>query len=409
MDTERVSEIKNLNANVRSDLNLRAPNLAILVCAVVVACVGMNMDSSPVVIGAMLISPMMGPIVGMGYAFGSGDSKLLGTAFKLFLTEVLFVLVASTLYFFASPLKELNDQILARTAPTLWDVIIAFFGGLAGIIAASKQDGGNVIPGVAIATALLPPVCTVGFGITQMNLHYILGAGYLFLINIFFIMLATVVGTAYFRIKNGEHVKLSLKHKIWGTVIAIVIAVPSGISAFSIVKQSYAETQLKEFVSAELNDEYVAKQNVDDGKIELSLIGSHLDDKKIKQLTEKLSDYHLDNYDLNINQMTRGNYITAKEFKSYMKESSSDSVSDQGNNQDSEELNQLQNQVENKFSSDVDRVAVGNLDEQGDNKQSVLIIYLNNDDSKVKEQIKKYVSDQAEHEGVKVAVTFKSA
>ncbi|AQW21021.1 DUF389 domain-containing protein [Lentilactobacillus curieae] len=331
MDTERVSEIKNLNTNVRSDLNLRAPNLAILVCAVVVACVGMNMDSSPVVIGAMLISPMMGPIVGMGYAFGSGDSKLLGTAFKLFLTEVLFVLVASTLYFFASPLKELNDQILARTAPTLWDVIIAFFGGLAGIIAASKQDGGNVIPGVAIATALLPPVCTVGFGITQMNLHYILGAGYLFLINIFFIMLATVVGTAYFRIKNGEHVKLSLKHKIWGTVIAIVIAVP------------------------------------------------------------------------------RGNYITAKEFKSYMKESSSDSVSDQGNNQDSEELNQLQNQVENKFSSDVDRVAVGNLDEQGDNKQSVLIIYLNHNDSKVKEQIKKYVSDQAEHEGVKVAVTFKSA
>ncbi len=169
-----------LGQNVRKGLNFTWSTQAILFCAIIIACVGLNVDSPPIVIGAMLISPLMAPVVGIGYGVGNRDPKILARSTRLLLIQVTVAVVGATIYFFISPLNATSAQLLARTEPTLWDVLIAIVGGFAGVISSAKKDGGNIVPGVAIATALMPPLCTVGYGISHLNSTFILGAGYLF-------------------------------------------------------------------------------------------------------------------------------------------------------------------------------------------------------------------------------------
>ncbi len=177
--------------NVVSNISFRGSNLWILACAIIIASIGLNVNSTAVIIGAMLISPLMGPIVGAGFALGTYNFSLLKKSFKNLLIATFVSLTVSAIYFYVSPFKDVQSELLARTAPNIYDVLIAFFGGLVGVIAITRVEKGNPIPGVAIATALMPPLCTAGFGLATFNFSYFFGAFYLYTINCFFICIAT--------------------------------------------------------------------------------------------------------------------------------------------------------------------------------------------------------------------------
>ncbi|MDY6436521.1 MAG: DUF389 domain-containing protein, partial [Bacteroidales bacterium] len=170
--------------SIRKNIEFRGPNVVILACAIIIASVGLNVNSIPVIIGAMLISPVMGPIMGMGLGLGTEDKTLLLDSLKNFGIMVVISILASSVFFLLSPLTlENQSELLARTKPTIYDVLIALFGGFAGILETSRKDKGTVIAGVAIATALMPPLCTVGYGVSRLNITFIGGALYLFIIN----------------------------------------------------------------------------------------------------------------------------------------------------------------------------------------------------------------------------------
>ncbi|MBE0644722.1 MAG: DUF389 domain-containing protein, partial [Bacteroidetes bacterium] len=188
-----IEEFDRIHETITKDVIFKGTNLWILVFAIIVASVGLNMNSTAVIIGAMLISPLMGPINGMGYSIATYNFPLLRIAIKNFSFAVGASLLASTAYFAISPLSTAHSELLARTSPTIYDVLIALFGGLAGIVAISSKHKGNVIPGVAIATALMPPLCTAGYGLASAKFDFFFGAIYLFTINTVFIAISAVV------------------------------------------------------------------------------------------------------------------------------------------------------------------------------------------------------------------------
>ncbi|MBL7687114.1 MAG: TIGR00341 family protein, partial [Bdellovibrionaceae bacterium] len=178
---------------IRDNVNLTSANAWSLIFAIFIASIGLNVNSVAVIIGAMLISPLMGPIVGAGLALGVNDFSLLRRSILNLAYAVGISVVTSTLYFLISPLSEIQSELLARTRPTFYDVLVAILGGAAGIVATSSKERGNAIPGVAIATALMPPLCTAGFGIAKGEIGYLVGALYLFVINSIFICISTYV------------------------------------------------------------------------------------------------------------------------------------------------------------------------------------------------------------------------
>lgn len=229
------------DSSIRKNIAFKGPNVIILACAIVIASVGLNVNSIPVIIGAMLISPVMGPILGLGLGLGTEDRHLLRDSLKNFTIMVVVSILASSLFFLLSPLTlENQSELLARTNPTIYDVLIALFGGFAGILETSRKEKGTVISGVAIATALMPPLCTVGYGISEVNLTYIGGALFLFLINASFIALATFLAVKLFKfpavqLSDENHQRIT---KNWYFVILIVIIVPSIITAVNVVREN---------------------------------------------------------------------------------------------------------------------------------------------------------------------------
>lgn len=229
------------DSSIRKNIAFKGPNVIILACAIVIASVGLNVNSIPVIIGAMLISPVMGPILGLGLGLGTEDRHLLRDSLKNFTIMVVVSILASSLFFLLSPLTlENQSELLARTNPTIYDVLIALFGGFAGILETSRKEKGTVISGVAIATALMPPLCTVGYGISEVNLTYIGGALFLFLINAIFIALATFLAVKLFKfpavqLSDENHQRIT---KNWYFVILIVIIVPSIITAVNVVREN---------------------------------------------------------------------------------------------------------------------------------------------------------------------------
>ena len=224
--------------DIRKDVPFRGPNAFILFLAIMIASLGLNVNSIPVIIGAMLISPLMGPIIGFGLSIGTNDIELLKSSLRNFLAMVLISIFGATVFFIISPLEMENPtELLARTNPTIYDVMIAFFGGLAGIIEKSRKDRGTVISGVAIATALMPPLCTAGYGIANLNWHYTLGALYLFFINSVFIALATLLAVKYLRypvVSESDSRKARRgKHLIW--IMTIIIIIPSILSGITVI------------------------------------------------------------------------------------------------------------------------------------------------------------------------------
>ena len=244
----------NASLSIRKNIAFKGPNVFILACAIIIASVGLNVNSIPVIIGAMLISPVMGPILGFGFGLGVQDNRLVKDSLENFGVMVAISIAASALYFILSPLNLENpSELLARTNPSIYDVLIALFGGIAGMLETSRKERGTVIAGVAIATALMPPLCTVGYGLSILNWHYVLGALYLFLINSIFIALATFLTAKYLRFPlvietevDGKRQRLS-KRAI--AFILLVMIVPSIFSAIRMVQENNFRIHAERLVS----------------------------------------------------------------------------------------------------------------------------------------------------------------
>lgn len=269
---------------VLDGVSFKGSNIIILIIAIFIASLGLNTNSAAVIIGAMLISPLMGPIIGMGFGLGTYDFDLIKRSFRNLAMAATFSVIASTLYFLISPVSEGRSELLARTSPTIYDVLIGFFGGLAGIVAMACKKKGNVIPGVAIATALMPPLCTAGYGLATWQLHYFFGAFYLFLINSIFIGYATTVGVKFlgFKQRTFVHETTKIKVKRYVTIIIVVTLLPSIWLTFTMVRDSYFVNSANNFINTEFvfpNTQVLNKNaEVKGGKkfIRVTLIGEQL-------------------------------------------------------------------------------------------------------------------------------------
>lgn len=239
--------------SIRDGVSFRGTNLVILVLAIFIASLGLNTNSTAVIIGAMLISPLMGPIIGLGLGIGITDFNLLKRSARNLVIAAIFSMLASALYFLISPVAEGHSELLARTSPTIYDVLIGFFGGGAGIVAIGSRSKGNVIPGVAIATALMPPLCTAGYGLATLQMHYFFGATYLFLINSIFICLATFIGVKLMKFKPVATVNPERAKRVRRLVytLALLTLLPSVYLTYLMLRQSRFEINANRFVSEE--------------------------------------------------------------------------------------------------------------------------------------------------------------
>jgi uncharacterized hydrophobic protein (TIGR00271 family) len=286
----------------------KGTNLWVLVFAIFIASLGLNMNSPAVIIGAMLISPLMGPIMGIGLGAGVNDLALIKKALKNFLYATIVSLTTSTIFFFVTPLNDAYSEILARTTPNVYDVLIAFFGGLAGIVATSSKQKGNVIPGVAIATALMPPLCTAGFGIATLKPVYFFGALYLFIINTVFIALATFVTVRLlkFPYKHLPDERAESRSKKIIAVIVIITIAPSIYFAYDVVKSDRFTKRANQFIEAEavFPGNYLLKKNIDAASNSIGLLygGNEIKQGEVEKLKAKLKDYELDGTKLEVKQ-----------------------------------------------------------------------------------------------------------
>ena len=289
-------------ASIREDVSFRGTNILILVLAILIASLGLNTNSTAVIIGAMLISPLMGPIIGIGLGVGIHDFGLIKRALRNLVIAAGFSVVASTLYFLISPVSEGHSELLARTSPTIYDVLIGFFGGGAGIVAISSKSKGNVIPGVAIATALMPPLCTAGYGIATWQLNYFFGAFYLFLINSIYIAFATFIGVKLLGYKGQDVTNDNRARRVRQIVyiLAILTMLPSIWLTINMFRDSRYKMRAEQFVNEECRfpDTQVVSDRIsnEDGQkvITLTLIGRQLPADSLElALSSRLRFYNL--------------------------------------------------------------------------------------------------------------------
>lgn len=307
LDDEKENVEKVIN-DVISDVEFKGTNLWILVFAIFIASLGLNVNSTAVVIGAMLVSPLMGPIMGLGMGMAINDLALLRKALYNYVFALVVGLTTSTIFFSLSPLREASAEILARTSPNIYDVLIALFGGFAGILAVASRKKANVIPGVAIATALMPPLCTAGYGIANWNFAYFSGAIYLFVINTVFIALATLVTARFlkfpFKHLPNERDELIAKRIVWGVVILTIL--PSLYFGYDIVQQNRFTQRANRFVENEavFPNDYLLKKTIDakNHAISLTYGGEFITEDKIEQLRSKLPAYDIGKATLEIKQ-----------------------------------------------------------------------------------------------------------
>ena len=287
--------------SIRKGVEFKGANLWILIFAIFMASLGLNVNSTAVIIGAMLISPLMGPIMGVGLSVGMNDFELMKRSLKSFLITTAFSVATATIFFFFAPIAGSQSELLARTSPTIYDVFIALFGGLAGVVALSTKEKGNVIPGVAIATALMPPLCTAGYGLASGNLIYFLGAFYLYFINSVFISLATFIGVRVMHFQRKEFVDKTREKTVRKYIILIVILTmcPAVYLTYGIIKETFYEAAANRFVSEQLDFENTQvldkKINYDRKEIRVVLIGPEVPEASISIARSKLKDYKLEN------------------------------------------------------------------------------------------------------------------
>lgn len=307
-----------VNSNIQKGIMIRGTNLWVLIFAIFIASLGLNTNSTAVIIGAMLISPLMGPIIGMGYSMGVYDFNLLKESLRNFMFMIVVSLITSAIFFTLPLISSTQSELLARTQPTTYDILIALFGGLAGMVAQTRKDRtGTVIPGVAIATALMPPLCTVGYGLATLQFRFMLGALYLFTINSIFIALASFIVTRVMNFNMIGELEPDKLKKLKRAMVAVIIIVtlPSVLIAISIIQRSAFEANYRNFVDeafkydntfvVESKYEYNAnprKQSL----IEVRLFGEPLSDNVINNIRGQMSSvYHLPKVDLVVRQSSQ--------------------------------------------------------------------------------------------------------
>ncbi|MDN3674009.1 DUF389 domain-containing protein [Flavobacterium branchiarum] len=303
---------KKVIENITSSISFRGSNLWILACAILIASVGLNVNSTAVIIGAMLISPLMGPIVGAGFGLGMYDFELVKKSIKNLLIATFVSLAISTLYFYASPFKEAQSELLARTSPNIYDILIAFFGGLVGVIAVTRVEKGNPIPGVAIATALMPPLCTAGYSLALGNISYFLGAMYLYAINCVFICIATFIIVKFLQYPVAQQLDLKREKQVkYGiTILIMLMILPSIYFAYQLFIEKSYRLKTEVFIKKEFTDHdypLIYKKvdyNSNPKKIELAFLSKKFNNEEISELNKKLIDYNLPNTQLLIQQDT---------------------------------------------------------------------------------------------------------
>ncbi|MCB0409665.1 MAG: DUF389 domain-containing protein [Flavobacteriales bacterium] len=297
---------------IKKDIDFKGVNVWVLGASIVIASIGLNVNSTAVIIGAMLISPLMGPIVGVGLAVGINNFQMLTRSLKSLGTAVLISVVISTLYFLLTPFGEVQSELIARTRPNLLDVMVAIFGGVALIVAKTQRGTvASVIFGVAIATALMPPLCTAGYGLANGNWQFFLGAFYLFLINSVFIALSTWLIVKYLKFPLATYMDPVRQKKVknYILIISLLIIVPSGFTFWNTIQESIFESNAELFISENFTfegSEVINKKinyNTDEGsKIEVFMIGETLSNKTERELNKKLSKYSLEGVELKIYQ-----------------------------------------------------------------------------------------------------------
>ncbi|MDY5035612.1 MAG: DUF389 domain-containing protein, partial [Prevotella sp.] len=300
---------------ITQGVTFRGPTLWVLVFAIFIASLGLNVNSTAVIIGAMLISPLMGPIIGMGLAVGINDISLLRTSAKNFAVATAISVLTATVYFLISPLSDASSELLARTSPTLYDVLIATCGGAAGIVALCTKGKGNVVPGVAIATALMPPLCTAGYGLATGHLLYFLGAFYLFFINTVFISLSTYIGVRLMGFERRKFMTQKAERKARRIIMVLVVVtiLPAILMTYSIVSKSIIDNNISRFVHNELSQPgtQIISSSIDNGKSTLSLVavGREINDSTARKAERMMAQYGLEKYTLNIIQGEQGDSL----------------------------------------------------------------------------------------------------
>nr|WP_314080898.1 TIGR00341 family protein [uncultured Leptotrichia sp.] len=386
MEKIKHEKYKILKRNIIEDSDFTKETMFILICAMIIASIGLNTNSVAVIIGAMLISPLMSPIQSLGLGLSNGNLKRVYVSLFRLGIFILISVVSSTFYFLVSPINDATPQILARTYPTLWDVLIAIFGGTAGVIGKTEEDGGNVVPGVAIATALMPPLCVVGFGIAHGNLKIFLGAGYLFIINVFFIMIATLVGLIVYSGNIFEaRNKISIKKQIIFYIVSLIIIIPSIYTATTLVQDTARENSLKKFISRELKNHYVFDNSINkkDKTVTLKIVGDTFKKQDIEKLEKKLEKYYkLKNYKLKIQQLSNEKYLTAQDLSKYLNEEktkeNTESVALPSKNEDQaileSDLKTVENVLYKNFSNSISGVKIGKLIDTNNNENFVVLV-----------------------------------
>jgi uncharacterized hydrophobic protein (TIGR00271 family) len=293
---------------VESGIEFKGTNLWILIFAIFIASVGLNVNSTAVIIGAMLVSPLMGPILGMGYSIATYDFSLFRKALVNYIFAIVAGLLTSATYFYVTPIYQAHSELLARTQPNIYDVIIALVGGLAGIVAVSSKNKGNVIPGVAIATALMPPLCTAGYGLATANWGFFFGALYLLAINTVFIGSATLITVRLLRypIRNYANEYQKRMANRWVTFLVLLTTIPSVYYGYLLVQKERFIQDANNFITNEtyIEGDFLLKHELDAAKKQIKLIygGRLIEESEKKRLADRKSIYGLASTTLIIQQ-----------------------------------------------------------------------------------------------------------
>lgn len=295
---------------IKSGAEIKGTNMVILILAMFIASIGLNMNSTAVVIGAMLISPLMGVIMGLAYGIATYDTRYSRTAFLRLAFQTVFCILSSTIYFAISPIDTPSSELLARTSPSIWDVLIAIFGGFAGIIGITREEKSNVIPGVAIATALMPPLCTAGYGLANHLYSFFFGAIYLYFINCLFICLTSLIVIKILKIPVHKYSSPEVfkNQKLILITLSIITIIPSLVAAYTSVQSSLIQNQVSNYINYQGNlhdNRQVVSQNINSNSkvLTLTIIGKKVTDDQLNIMTEDLQKYsYLKDYKLKIIQ-----------------------------------------------------------------------------------------------------------
>ncbi|MEN0050473.1 MAG: DUF389 domain-containing protein, partial [Bacteroidota bacterium] len=281
--------------SIRKNMRMRGHSAWLLMCSIMIASLGLDLNSPAVIIGAMLISPLMSPILGIGLAVGINDKKMLSVSLQHYAVAILIALITSYIYFSFTPIGEVTDEILARTKPTTLDILIAFSGGVAGIISGSRKDQSNAIPGVAIATALMPPLCVTGYGLAKGEWQIMLNSFYLFFFNAFFVALATFLIVRMLKFEEKEYATAQERQRTHLLILgfSILMIIPSTFILLRVLE----DLKQRRVVDAFVETYFSGQTNCIDYEVEkidsthlvlLKLIGPRVSDDSLKVYNEKL-------------------------------------------------------------------------------------------------------------------------